>query len=425
MQLEHKHLVRCFAVARLPSGFIPKHPEPALAIILELCEANTVKDLVVKGMAAGRRAFKAKQACEWLLQVASALAHLHSQKPPIIHRDVKPENILLKRDGGKLICKLSDLGLHAEMSMDRPAMLRRRSTIDMTASNHHASIAATTTTTAATVTVTATAASSMKALPLVVAKDKGRAGAAAAVAEAATRTAGAGATVDACGDGEGAEQSPFLTVVVAPSCSSSAVGESGAADDGATVCATARVSAAVATAPATGTATGVAVVSDNVAAAAAVGGEVGSRAKAGETTTTTTTTITSCHTEPLLRSDTASTVCKNTCCRGVVEAAGNRPAPLPPLSPSEQRAPQPQLSSPQPLPPPPPLPPPQQQQQQQQRQPQSVASSGGDVNGVTPHDSTSNPSSTPTNDDPAAAASATPPLAGDGAASETLGTLLL
>ena len=47
------------------------------------------------------------------LQVISGLAHLHSQKPPMIHRDIKPPNVLIKRHPktNAVIAKLSDFGI--------------------------------------------------------------------------------------------------------------------------------------------------------------------------------------------------------------------------------------------------------------------------------------------------------------------------
>ncbi|MGH2626256.1 MAG: serine/threonine-protein kinase, partial [Anaerolineales bacterium] len=45
---------------------------------------------------------------EWFLEVADALAYLHSRNPPILHRDVKPGNIKLTPDGRAI---LVDFGL--------------------------------------------------------------------------------------------------------------------------------------------------------------------------------------------------------------------------------------------------------------------------------------------------------------------------
>lgn len=36
----------------------------------------------------------------WLLEAAEILQYLHSQNPPLIHRDVTPDNLVLARDGG-------------------------------------------------------------------------------------------------------------------------------------------------------------------------------------------------------------------------------------------------------------------------------------------------------------------------------------
>jgi len=39
------------------------------------------------------------QVIAWALQIADALEFVHSQNPPVIHRDVTPDNIVLKNDG--------------------------------------------------------------------------------------------------------------------------------------------------------------------------------------------------------------------------------------------------------------------------------------------------------------------------------------
>jgi len=44
-------------------------------------------------------------------QVCSGLSVAHSEDPPVIHRDIKPQNILIGYDGGGLRARLSDFGL--------------------------------------------------------------------------------------------------------------------------------------------------------------------------------------------------------------------------------------------------------------------------------------------------------------------------
>ena len=48
------------------------------------------------------------QALEWIYQVAGALEYLHSQQPPVLHRDVKPANIRVTPEGRAM---LVDFGL--------------------------------------------------------------------------------------------------------------------------------------------------------------------------------------------------------------------------------------------------------------------------------------------------------------------------
>jgi Serine/threonine protein kinase len=47
----------------------------------------------------------------WAMQLCDALAYLHSQKPPIIYRDMKPSNIMLKPEGN---IKIIDFGIARE-----------------------------------------------------------------------------------------------------------------------------------------------------------------------------------------------------------------------------------------------------------------------------------------------------------------------
>ena len=74
--------------------------EEGVLIVMEYVEGETLRDAIARGPAAPGRAL------EVLRGVADALDHAHGEG--IVHRDVKPANVLLGRDGR---VKLADLGI--------------------------------------------------------------------------------------------------------------------------------------------------------------------------------------------------------------------------------------------------------------------------------------------------------------------------
>lgn len=71
-------------------------------LVTEFIPGKTLRQLVAK---AGRQ--PEQQVLNWSKEIADILFYLHSQAPPVVHRDVTPDNILL-RDDGKLV--LIDFG---------------------------------------------------------------------------------------------------------------------------------------------------------------------------------------------------------------------------------------------------------------------------------------------------------------------------
>jgi len=61
------------------------------------------------------------QALAWIDQVCHALEYLHSQQPPIIHRDIKPQNIKVTSNGQVFLVDLASPSWVAQASRRRPA----------------------------------------------------------------------------------------------------------------------------------------------------------------------------------------------------------------------------------------------------------------------------------------------------------------
>jgi serine/threonine-protein kinase len=101
--------------ARLSSNHIVQAIDVGAAgdlhyFVMEYVEGTTIKEELEKG-----KVYSEGAAVEIVLQVAQALEH--AQRRGLIHRDVKPSNIILTRDG---TAKLADLGL-ARQAGDRAA----------------------------------------------------------------------------------------------------------------------------------------------------------------------------------------------------------------------------------------------------------------------------------------------------------------
>jgi serine/threonine protein kinase len=108
-RLSHPHLIKYLDVVptKLATGF-------KISVIMPYYSESDLATFIQKQ----RRPVDEHRLCSLLLQVVLALRYLHQQVPPIAHRDVKPENILMRQRGEQAL--LMDLDTCREMSAGLP-----------------------------------------------------------------------------------------------------------------------------------------------------------------------------------------------------------------------------------------------------------------------------------------------------------------
>ena len=86
-----------------------------LYIALELCESTLQEYIVGKYKPA-----KELSNVDILKQTAEGIRHLHGLRPRIVHRDVKPSNIMIKiKSNGRMYIKVADFGMSKMLEADR------------------------------------------------------------------------------------------------------------------------------------------------------------------------------------------------------------------------------------------------------------------------------------------------------------------
>jgi serine/threonine protein kinase, bacterial len=79
-----------------------------LYLVMDFVEGENLEQKLTR---LGGRPLPERQVLEWILPICDALQYLHSRMPPILHRDVKPANIIVTPSGHPV---LVDLGIAKE-----------------------------------------------------------------------------------------------------------------------------------------------------------------------------------------------------------------------------------------------------------------------------------------------------------------------
>jgi serine/threonine-protein kinase len=97
-RLSHNNIVQAIDVGATPQG---RH-----YFVMEYVEGKTLYDVMQPPPVGEGRSFSEAEALDITIQITEALVHAHERS--LIHRDIKPKNILLTPQG---VAKLTDLGL--------------------------------------------------------------------------------------------------------------------------------------------------------------------------------------------------------------------------------------------------------------------------------------------------------------------------
>lgn len=95
-RLDNPHLPSIVDVIDMDDTFV---------IVMDFVEGNSLDKMLGKG------AVPEKEVIEWGSQICDVLIYLHNLKPPIIYRDMKPSNVILRPDG---VIMLLDFGTARE-----------------------------------------------------------------------------------------------------------------------------------------------------------------------------------------------------------------------------------------------------------------------------------------------------------------------
>lgn len=105
-QIVETNLLKKLNHPNLPSIIDVIDKEDCFLIVMDYIEGNPLSDAIK-----AKKRLPCEDVIEWAKQLCDVLEYLHTRKPPIIYRDMKPANVMLRPDGSVM---LIDFGIARE-----------------------------------------------------------------------------------------------------------------------------------------------------------------------------------------------------------------------------------------------------------------------------------------------------------------------
>lgn len=121
---EHEILKSLEVVPIVPRVYDFIQQDKLAHLVLEFIKG---KDLLKIMEANNNKPFPVAQVVEWGKQICDVLAHMHGQQPALIHRDLKPDNIMLLEDQKSI--KMIDFGTARDLGRSAQSRLRAKTRV--------------------------------------------------------------------------------------------------------------------------------------------------------------------------------------------------------------------------------------------------------------------------------------------------------
>ncbi len=120
---------------RIPSLILSFQERGNYYFVMEFVPGRTLEKILEDS----KRPLDEEQVIHWMMQVCEALSYIHSRKPPIILRDLKPGNIIVTPDGN---VQLIDFGIARRFDPNKRTNTENLGTISYASPEHLGSITA-------------------------------------------------------------------------------------------------------------------------------------------------------------------------------------------------------------------------------------------------------------------------------------------